>query len=49
MEIGSILAKLPAVATAGAPAAGAPAEGAKRLEGFGKALTEAIGSLDKLQ
>ena len=49
MEIGSILAKLPAVATAGAPAAGAPAEGAKSLEAFGKALTEAIGSLDKLQ
>ena len=44
MEIGAILAQLPAAA-----GAGAPVQGGKGAEGFGKALTDAIGSLDKLQ
>jgi flagellar hook-basal body complex protein FliE len=47
MEISSILARIPAASTAGA--AGSQIEGQKSLEGFGKALTEAISSLDKLQ
>ncbi len=44
MEISPILSQLPV-----ASGAAAPAGGQKSLEGFGKALTDAIGSLDKLQ
>jgi len=44
MEISSILARVPAAATGGASV-----NGPKSAEGFGKALTEAISSLDKLQ
>lgn len=44
MEISSILARVPAAA-----AGGTSVEAHKSIEGFGKALTEAIGSLDKLQ
>lgn len=45
MEISPILARLPAAAATG----GAAVDGQKSIEGFGKALTEAIGSLDKMQ
>jgi flagellar hook-basal body complex protein FliE len=44
MEISPILARVPAAATGGTQI-----EGQKSLEGFGKALTEAISSLDRLQ
>jgi flagellar hook-basal body complex protein FliE len=44
MEISSILTRVPA-----ASAAATQVEGPKSLEGFGKALTEAISSLDRLQ